>query len=521
MIERKMNNLDNTCVSLPHQTKKTNTMSTTTFSRKALLAFAMVMIAFTGQAQTKRLKPYLSTSTYCLPGVSPYVENAIAFECQSAVYKQFEPGKFKSTVEIQTIFRQGDKICAYSKIALDSPTVSDTSNLDGAFIDQQRFALPNGQYKMEISITDLNSGDALPVGTTDIELNFPDNVPSVSDILLFDSYKKATQPSACTKSGLDFIPRVYPFYGPKTDKMQFYTEIYNSDKLYDEGKFLVNYYIETRESSSKMQSFVFNKRFDVGKVNVLLNTIDISELPSGNYYLVVEVRDRSNTFICSNSCPFQRSNPNVSYDMGDISGVAIANTFVSEITELDTLRRFIRYLDPVCTETERDYASNLVRTDDVKTMQQFLFNFWSSRAPMNPKQAFNDYLAAVKRVNMSFKTTSYPGYRTDRGYVFLKYGQPDKIVDQPDEPGAYPYQIWHYYEVAHQRNKRFVFMAKDRSTNDYQLIHSDMVGEINNPRWQLEIYGRIYGQGYDQGVDQTEYEKGWGSHAGDLYDNPR
>ena len=32
---------------------------------------------------------------------------------------------------------------------------------------------------------------------------------------------------------------------------------------------------------------------------MLLNTIDISELPSGNYYLVVEMHDRSNTLICS------------------------------------------------------------------------------------------------------------------------------------------------------------------------------------------------------------------------------
>jgi GWxTD domain-containing protein len=483
----------------------------------------VLLVAFSGQAQvkTKRLKSYLATTTYCAPGVSPYVENAIAFDCRSAVYKQFEPGKFKSTIEIQTIFRQNDKICAYSKIALDSPVVTDTTNLDGAFIDQQRFSLPNGEYQMEISVTDLNSGDALPTETMTVEVDYPDNLPAISDILLFDSYTKAEKQKACTKSGFDFLPRVYPFYGANEDKLHFYAEIYNSDKLYDEGKFLVSYYIETVESSNRMQSYSFNKRFDVSKVNVLLNTIDIKDLPSGNYYLVVEMHDRSNTLICSNSWFFQRSNPTASFDMDDLAGVSIANTFVSNITEIDTLRKYIRYLDPVCTEMERDYSSNLVRTDDMKTMQQFLFNFWSKRFPMNPKQGFEDYLAAVRRVNMSFKTSSYPGYRTDRGYVFLKYGQPDKIMESPNEPGAYPYEIWHYYEVGNQRNKRFVFMSKDSAANDYQLIHSDMVGEINNPRWQLEIYSRIYGQGYDQGVDQTEYEKGWGSHAGDLYNNPR
>ena len=490
--------------------------------KKSIIILVFVLVAFAGNAQVKvkRLKPYLSTTTYCVPGMTPYVENAIAIENRSAVYKQFEPGKFKATVEITTVFRKGEET-TFSKVALDSPVVTDTSNLDGAFIGQQRFPLANGEYQMEISITDMNSGDALPTETVTVELNYPDNVPSISDILLFDSYTKAAKPSDCTKSGYDLLPRVYPFYGSNENKLHFYAELYNSNKLYDEGKFLVNYYIETVESSNRMQNFFFTKRFDVGKANILLNTLDISELPSGNYYLVVEMRDRSNTLICSNSCFFQRSNPNVAFDMEDLAGVSIANTFVGNITEIDTLHKYIRYLDPICSEMERDYSSNLVRTDDVKTMQQFLFNFWSKRSPMNPKQGFEEYLAAVRRVNMSFKTSSYPGYRTDRGYVFLKYGQPDKIMESPNEPGAYPYEIWHYYEVANQHNKRFVFMSKDSAANDYQLIHSDVVGEINNPRWQMEIYSRIYGQGYDQGVDQTEYEKGWGSHAGDLYNNPR
>lgn len=486
------------------------------------MTLSFLSLALVGMAQVKMLKPYLSTTVYDAPGLTPYVENALAVECKSAVYKEFEPGKFKATVEITTIFSQGDTVCNFSKIALDSPVVTDTSNLDGAFIDQQRFMLPNGEYKMEISVTDLNAEGAMPShDVTTVSVDFPDNIPSISDILFFDSYAKAEQTSSCTKSGLDFLPTVYPFYSASETKLKFYAELYNSDKLYDEGKFLVSYYIESSESATLMRDFSFTKRFDVGKVNILLSTIDISDLPSGNYYFVVEMRDRTNTLICSHSAFFQRSNPGVGYDMDDLTSVSISNTFVSEITDIDTLKRYISYLDPLCSETERNYCSGLLKTGDLKTMQQFLFNFWSVRSPLSPKQGWTDYLAAVKRVNMSFGTTSYPGYRSDRGYVFLKYGQPDKIVESPNEPNAYPYEIWHYYAVANQRNKRFVFMSKDESTNDYHLIHSDVVGELNNYRWQLEIYSRVYGQGYDQGIDQTEYEQMWGSRASDLYNNPR
>ena len=491
--------------------------------KKTIVTLMLVLLVVSVQAQrrAKRLRPYLSTTTYCVPGMTPYVENAIAFECRSATYKEFEPGKFKAKVEITTIFRKGEET-TFSKVALDSPVVTDTSNLSGAFIGQQRFSLPNGEYQMEISVSDLNSGLALLPDTATVEVNYPEGVPAMSDILLFDSYTKATKPLECTKSGYDFLPRVYPFYGPKDEKMNFYVEMYNSDKLYADGKYLVSYYIESSESSSLMKNFVFRKNFDVKNVNILLNTINIKDLPSGNYYLVVEMRDRSNTLICSNSCFFQRSNPSVGYDFSDLAGLSIANTFVNEFT-LDSLRQYIRYLDPICSENERDYSANLVKTTDMLTMQQFLFNFWSTRSPLNPKQGFEEYLAAVRRVNMSFKCLRTPGYRTDRGYVFLKYGQPDKIMQSPNEPGAYPYEIWHYYVVANQRNRKFVFMSKDDSTNDYQLIHSDMIGEVKNPAWQREIYSRIYGQGdeYFQGVDETEYERGWGSRAGEYFDNPR
>ena len=491
--------------------------------KKLLLLFPLFLLPFMGEAQVKMLKPYLSTTVYDLPGTTPYVENALAFECRSAVYKEFEPGKFKATVEITTTFRPvGDSlICNYSKIALDSPVVTDTAALDGAFIDQQRFSLPNGEYEMDIEVRDLNANSRPSKDMVTVTVDYKDGQPGISDILLFDSYQKAVKPTSCTKSGMDFLPRVYPFYGVNDDKLKFYVELYNSNKIHDDGKYLVNYYIEASESMMKLPEFSYGQRLDVDNVNILLNTLDITELPSGNYYLVVEMRDRSNALICSHSAFFQRSNPGVGYDMSNIAAVNITNSFVSQINNIDTLRQYIRFLDPICSEAERDYTAGLVKTDDLKTMQQFFLNFWSSRAPLNPSFAWNDYLNAVKRVNMSFKTTSYPGYRTDRGYVFLKYGQPDKIVESPNEPGAYPYEIWHYYQVANQRNKHFVFMSKDNSTNDYHLIHSDVVGEINNYRWQLEIYSRIYGEGYDQGVDQTEYEKGWGSHAGDLYNNPR
>lgn len=65
-------------------------------------------------------------------------------------------------------------------------------------------------------------------------------------------------------------------------------------------------------------------------------------------------------------------------------------------------------------------------------------------------------------------------------------------------------------------------MTRDIATNDFQLIHSDAVGELNNFRWQTEIYFRTYGTYNDYGTDGTaDSDKSYGDHAGDYYNNPR
>lgn len=493
--------------------------------KKTVLSLMLCLVLpFTLAAQKKSIQSFLSYTTYCVPGDKPFIENALSFDCSSVVYKQFEPGKFKATVEILTIFKQGDKVCNYSKIALDSPVVTDTLQIAGAFLDQQRFSLDNGEYTMEISITDLNHPNPIPFKTEQtVVVDLPANKPCMSDILLVDSYQKSTGTTNFTKNGYEIIPRVYSYYLAKTNSLTFYAELYNTDKFYkDGGQYLVSYYIESYESSVRMKDFSFNKRLEVSNVNVLMNTIDIKQLPTGNYYLVVEMRDRSNNLMASNSTFFQRYNPGCEVNMEDIASTQVVNTFAAEINNLDTLREYIRCLDPRCSETERDYAYNLIKTDDMKTMQQFLYTFWSTRSPLNPKAAWDEYYAQVKRVNASYSTKTKKGYMTDRGYVYLKYGTPDRIMEEPSEPGAYPYEIWHYYEVANQRNKRFVFMSRDMVTNDFELIHSDVVGEINNYRWQMMIYSRFYGPDYTGDIiDQTEVPDAWGTRAGDLYRNPR
>lgn len=262
---------------------------------------------------------------------------------------------------------------------------------------------------------------------------------------------------------------------------------------------------------------------NVKDTEVVISTIDISNLPSGNYYLVLEARDRNNEIVGYNQFFFQRSNLNYEIDNSTLAAIDPEKVFSGNINNIDTIREYIRTLEAISSQIENEYAHSLIKSDDIKAMQQYFYSFWASRNSLSPQLEWEKYYTQVKRVNASFTAQRMKGYRTDRGIVFLKYGAPDRIVQNYNEPGAYPYEIWHYYTLANQRNKKFVFMTRDIATNDFQLIHSDAIGEINNTQWTTEIYSRTYSpyQIYYNSDGSVNPEVNYGDEAKDYYEVPR
>ena len=493
--------------------------------KKLVLIGLMAMLGLTANAQrNKALNSYISYATFNVPEneSTPYVETYITFDKSSLVYVKGDNGQYTATVNVTIMFKQGESVKNYGKYSLSSPSVADTTGINGFFMDVQRYGLANGNYTLEVVLEDENNKNEKPFKVEDqLIMDFP-NKFCFSSIIGLESYSKANGVSGNSKNGYDIVPMIMPFYPENMNKLSFYAEIYNAKKqLGNDEKYLLNTYICAFENNAKLNSYYFTKRMSAKDIDVIINSIDITNLPSGNYYLVLEARDRNNEVIGLNRYFFQRSNPYYQIDNSLLEAINTDDVFSGKIDNIDTLREYIRTTAPIATQVEKDYAEELVKTNDIKTMQKYFYTFWSSRNNLNPQQAWEDYYAQVLRVNASFKTVNGKGYQSDRGVVFLKYGAPDRIVQSYNEPGAYPYEIWHYYTLGSQRNKKFVFMTLDIATNDFQLIHSDAVGELNNFRWTTEIYQRTYGTYNDYGVDGVANPNSYGDRAKDYYDNPR
>jgi GWxTD domain-containing protein len=478
-----------------------------------------LLITLAPSAFSQNIKAYLFYNSFYSPENGPFLETYLSVAAQSICFVPNENGAFQGTVDITMMFKQNNEIIEFKKYDLLSPELPDTTQTNFNFIDQQRFAIPNGTYDFEIMIADKNK-EMLPVVLTrPVIINYPQDTVSISGIELVESFSASPNPTVLTKSGYDLIPYVSNYYPETIGRMIFYSEVYNTEKVLGVAeKFLVTYYIESFETENAIAEFVRIKREDTKPVNVLFNEFDISRLPSGNFNLVIEIRNKQNKMLASNKIFFQRSNPNIKIDISDLATIELENTFVIKVTNRDTLAEYIRMLYPISTQLEKTFAQSNIKTGDLITLQKYFLNFWLSRDAYYPENAWIKYREEVDKANASFRTMTKEGYETDRGRVYLQYGSPNAISESYYEPNAYPYEIWHYYQLKNQRNKKFVFYCREIATNDFELIHSDAVGELANYQWQFLIHER---GNAPHGLDQNEMEDHWGSKINDYFDTPR
>ncbi|HKR03746.1 MAG TPA: GWxTD domain-containing protein [Bacteroidia bacterium] len=482
--------------------------------QKRISFMALLLIAFSANTEAKSLKAILSYKTFYNAENGPYVETYLSVAGNSVKYAKLPSGKYQGKIEVTITFKLNNEIKHFDKYNLLSPEMEDTVNVAFNFIDQHRFQLNNGKYLMDVSIADKNKDAKGFSSSQEINIEYFPNIVCISDIELVDAYKKSETVSILTKNGYEIIPYVNNFYPQDNNSLKFYAEFYNVQKVSGDHPVLVNYFIQSYETKRTLEKFRGFKKQEPKNLNVLLSEFPIAELPSGNYNLVIEIRNKTNDILAFKEVSFQRSNAALTA----AGGADASNTFAGQYTNKDSLIDFVRSLRPISSSNEVNFEDNQVKIADIKMMQNFFYDFWAKRNPENPEQAWLEYYKMVKIVNEEFGVHNKKGYETDRGRVFLQYGPPDVRSKEYRELSTYPYEIWHYYALESQSNRKFVFYNRDLVTNDFALLHSDAQGETYEGQWELMLRKRDI-QSHD--MDKNVNLDGLGNKSNQNFKNPR
>lgn len=490
-------------------------------------AFA-VLLAISGPALQSQPVAYTAWHTFNIPGGTPYLETSTTLVGKSLVMKK-TGGKFQQSVHVSFVIYKDTGIVKASKYNLNGPAFTDSLKAP-SLIDNQRCYLPNGRYVAMLKISDnYNPGSQPLVIEETIDVNYLPNALSTSDIQLLENYSKASTPGPLTKSGFDLVPYTINYFPESTSTLAFYLECYNADKALGNGQALVyNYFIENAENGHVLSNYGAFKKQNAGPVNPLLAKMDISKLGTGQYNLVVTVKDQNNIQLSTKKVFFDRVNRNVDVValQKNAEMVDLAEYF-GNCNNSDTLKMFVECLWPISDGKDKEYVINQAINKDPVLMKRYIVDFWRRRAAdtANPVKLWAAYYQQVQKAMVLFKCGKMPGYYTDRGRVFLQYGAPNQRSQQTNEPNTYPYEIWQYYRITDgvngqfYTNRRFVFVSRNLGDDCYTLIHSDMRGEINNPRWQFDV-----ARGTNNGIanpDNTVPAGTQFNQFNEIYTNPR
>ena len=385
-------------------------------------------------------------------------------------------------------------------------------------LDLQRFSLIDGNYNLGLKLVDQTDTNNIEEHQQTFTLSKL-NTSEFSDIELLDKYWKSDSVSKLNKSGFEMIPLVTTYFGPEFNRLSYYTEIYFDEEIIKENPSVILTQSILVEENNKIAG-QYNKLNKISSSSVVpvLNSFDLSNLPTGNYVLKLSLMDKNQLILSTKELVFQRTNLNNSMKLNRLNSVSIANTFASDIHQ-DSLNEFMKCLAPLASNLEKNIIDNKLDDIDDTLKRQFIYSFWYNRFPNNPAYNWSKYKQEVKKTNQLFGTKVRKGYETDRGRIYLKYGPPNTITDRPNEPSAYPYQIWHYYKIGRFNNKRFVFYLPDLVSNDYVILHSTLQGEYFNNNWKTDLHSR---NTPERNVDalQNPNDNQWGSNSNLFFINP-
>lgn len=462
-------------------------------TRNSLLLFIGLLSTGAFAQKKATLDAVVESKRFHVEGQGEQVDVHISVLGGTAVWKTNENGKRQPHIEALTLVERDSAIVDYRKSEIFGPERSDS--LTGDFLVDEHFMLPTGNYILTVELVDLNG----PAENTS-QWRGPLVLPALANGVSFSDMMLTTGTRSDEKGNALPIPFAGTYYPAEVAKVGFYTEVYGTEVVFGKDSlFSLSYQIETYETKLVKGEFRRALRVKGAAMVPVAAEIPIDQLPSGNYLLSVEVADRKGEVLARQEQFIQRNNP-LRYDMSALQNVVVSNTFVDLINDPDTLAEHVACLRPIADDLERRMIDDRWKDKNVELMKRFLYTFWANRDGFDPERAWKSYYTQVVAANRMYGCRNQKGYENDRGITFLKYGLPSTVVDGSQDNKQLAYVIWHYYRAGRYSDKRFVFWQQNVGIGCWELMHSEIPGELKNYNWQAQLSAPLGAAGQNSGT---------------------
>lgn len=339
----------------------------------------------------------------------------------------------------------------------------DSAGHDVYFLDSSTLEIPPGTYVLSVVATD-RAGDRT------YEVSRKVAIPAyaapglmASDLLLSNTPPRKEEGKQFVRRGFRVIPSPDRSFGAASPILYVYQEIYNlAPRSLAADSFNLAYSIVDRAGREV-------RRFDAGSTRgegteaLRVSGLSLAGIPPGQYDIEARVADPVTGLHTTVRREFQ---------------VAAAPSTGAELMTSDQVAKARDVLTYLLSSRERALFESL----DEPGKENFVRRFYAQRDP-DPGIVGNPYLEEmIRRYDYAneFYTGHTPGWKTDRGRVYITYGPPKEIERHISNPGTKDHEVWTY---AIEGQGMFVFVD-ERGYGDFRLVHSTVRGEIEDAQWE-------------------------------------
>jgi len=398
-----------------------------------------------------------------------YVEVYYSVPQRALTYVR-DNNEYKAGVELLMTVSTKDSLVVADRLLMPH-TSKDSSQGAMNLISLSNMMVPEGEYTLKVVAKDVNNPARRDSVSQPLSIKALSTQQLVlSDIEFASSIKKGDRSSPFYKNTLEVIPNPEGVYA-NDQSCYYYAEAYNILVGDDQSDYLFRTSI--RDAVGKEIVSRERPRKRKGESAVLVDHLDVSNLRSGTYTLVLSLHDSSRRTLSSSAKKFFVYNAVLGVDSSllrlDPTLTADVYAHMSE-EEIDREFRWAKW------ESDESEKAQYSALQGLAAKRKFMTEFWRKR----PAGKREQYLQRVAVANRQFNVLGLEGYRTDRGRVHIMYGPADDIERHPNESGTRPYEIWSYNNI--QGGVIFVFVMRQQG-GDYELVHSTHRNELHDENW--------------------------------------
>ena len=317
----------------------------------------------------------------------------------------------------------------YSRILdrrITVPTYAMTNSVTAYDTLKDKLALVPGKYFIILKLYDYNTDHTSSREITHTFKDFLQSPLTISDVLLYDESDTSGVPVDVLKSGGDTL--IADFFVTMKDIPE---------------RFSLQAIAKSVESPTSIDTTLeIRQGQNVQRYKLPIETM---KLAPGTYQLKFTVKKGKDESSSQTTFRIPRSS---------VPRVA---------AELD------QEIEPLIYITTPGEISTLKEGTFKERTEKFL-DFWLRRADGNKEAADAMRAEFYKRVDYANQHLSggfSKGWQSDRGRIYIIYGQPDQVETHNEDFTTAPYQIWYYYDL----KLEFVFLD-EFGTGDYRLVQS-------------------------------------------------